>query len=299
MLKVNNVSHAFGENQILDNVSFEANQGDIIGLVAPNGTGKTTLLNILMNFLSPQDGHVSIALENEELDYSTIKRSVQMHRQIIFLPELEDLYDQMTGRDHLELYAKLWQKTTDHVPGIIEKLNIDSYVNNKVHTYSLGMRQRLSFAMLLCADPPIMLMDEVMNGLDPDNIDLLTGILLELRENGKVILIASHLLDNLDIYATRVMFLKDGQVVFLDDELTQQPFLKIEVGETSQEELSKKELWPEGSHLFENHLLAIPVKDKNEQEVSTLVERALINGFTKLSIGQVGTSEWYGEFYGK
>lgn len=297
MLKINQITQAFGDKVILDDVSFEAHSREIIGLVAPNGTGKTTLLNILMDFLSPQEGKITIEKDNETIDYSSIKSKVTMHENIIFLPELEDLYGQLSGLDHLKLYAKLWGESTERVPEIIEKLNIDSYVRDRVSTYSLGMRQRLCFAMLLCANPPIMLMDEVMNGLDPDNVTLLTNILIELKQEGKIILIASHLLDNLDIYVDRVAFMKEGKLKFLDEELTKQSYLKVEVGSSSKEQLLIEDLWAEDAHIFGDHLLAIPIKNKSEKEMAQWIEKFLKNGYSDFSINSIGTSEWYEEFY--
>jgi len=298
MLKINHITHAFHDKIILDDVSFEAHPGEIIGLVAPNGTGKTTLLNILMDFLNPQEGKVTVEKEDDAtLDYSSIKRKVAMHENIVFLPELEDLYGELSGLDHLELYAKLWSHSTDHVPDIIDKLNIDSYVRDRVNTYSLGMRQRLCFAMLLCANPPIMLMDEVMNGLDPDNVTLLTEILIELKQAGKIIIFASHLLDNLDIYSDRIVFMQEGQVTFLDDQLTKQTFIKINVQNTSKKQLEKQGLWSEDTRLFGNHLLAIPTANKTQETIGNITEMALKAGYTELEIGQIGTQEWYDEFY--
>ena len=212
MLKVNHLKQAFGENIIFDDVSFSLKAGEIIGLVAPNGTGKSTLLHILMNFLRPDSGEVMIHEEDTIYDYTSEKNEVEMHKRISFLPELDHLYMDLTGRDHLNYYARLWTGSTEVVQQVIARLDIISYVDTKVRTYSLGMRQRLAFAMVLAADTPIMLMDEVINGLDPDNVRLITDILIELKEQNKTIIIASHLLENLDMYADRVMFLKNGKM---------------------------------------------------------------------------------------
>ncbi|MDN6167206.1 MAG: ATP-binding cassette domain-containing protein, partial [Tetragenococcus koreensis] len=88
---------------------------------------------------------------------------------------------ELSGRDHINLYSALWEEDKSHGQAVIERLNMESYVNRPVDTYSLGMKQRLCFAMLLSANSPVMLMDEVMNGLDPDNVDLITNILMDFR----------------------------------------------------------------------------------------------------------------------
>lgn len=119
----------------------------------------------------------------------------------------------MTGRDRLKLYANLWQNNPQSIENIITKLKMENYVNRKVETYSLGMKQRLCFAMVVSANTPVMLLDEVMNGLDQQNIQLVSQVLLDLRTQNKLIIMASHLLQNLQQYADQVLFLKDGKII--------------------------------------------------------------------------------------
>lgn len=206
MLEIKNVSHQYGSHKVLKNVNFTGNPGEILGLVAPNGAGKTTLLHIIMNFIQPTVGKVEWKDDSGLIDYRSEKSTVAMHRTISYLPEIDDLYVELSGRDHIKLYTALWEEEKEHSESIIERLNMNSYVDRPVHTYSLGMKQRLCFAILLSANTPVMLMDEVMNGLDPDNVDLITEILMDLKAAGKLIFIASHLLDNLDLYADRILF---------------------------------------------------------------------------------------------
>lgn len=97
---------------------------------------------------------------------------------------------------------------------VISALKMNHYVNNKVQTYSLGMRQRLCLAMQIVSNTPFMLMDEVMNGLDPDNVELISKLLEQKKREGKIIVIASHLLENLEKYADRIFFLKDGIFIY-------------------------------------------------------------------------------------
>src|SRR5690625_6724661 len=101
------------------------------------------------------------------------------------MPEQRDLFHQLNGVDHLKLYANMWQKTDEHVEEIIEDLNMGYYVKDKVYTYLLGMRQRLCFEMMLAANNPFMLMDDVMNGRDVSNVILIKGHLESLRAENK------------------------------------------------------------------------------------------------------------------
>lgn len=298
MLKIQHLSQSFGDKIILDNVSFTAKKGEIIGLVAPNGTGKSTLLNIVMNYLSPDSGRVRV---DDQFDYSSKKNEIDMHKKVSFLPEMNDLYGDLSGLDHLKLYGRLWQNWTDHIPKIVNRLLMGHYVKKPVRTYSLGMKQRLCFAMLLAADTEIMLMDEVMNGLDPDNVALLTEILLELKENGKVILIASHLLENLDLFADRVMFLKDGKIVLEKKEpvgdMQENLYLKVKMNSKQYEYLLTEERIPTDHQWIAQSLVCVPLKGRTEEETGDWMSRFMKEGFYDISVGEIGTSEWYKEFY--
>ncbi|PRY75910.1 ABC transporter ATP-binding protein [Alkalibacterium olivapovliticus] len=298
MLRIENVQKAFGKKVILNEVTFEAKAGEIIGLVAPNGTGKSTLLNIIMNFVSPDSGRVSI---KDDLDYSSKKNEIKMHEHLSFLPELNDLYEELSGTEHLKLYAKMWKKDVNKIQGIVNRLNMQGYVKKPVRTYSLGMRQRLAFAMILASDTDIMLMDEVMNGLDPDNVALLTKVLIELKKNGKIVLIASHLLDNLDLYADRILFFREGNILLETREdsvgLADRTFIKIPVTNKDYKFILDNKTLPVGSQFIANKLLAIPIKDLSKEDIGLWINYFIENGKLNVTIGQIGTSEWYEEFY--
>lgn len=211
MIHIDKVTVRFGEKTVLDNIDVQFKPGEIIGLVAPNGTGKSTLLNVLMNYVSPTSGQV---IFNENLKYSNQKSEADIHSKITMMADQSDLYNHLNGRDHLNIYKKMWHKTAINPDEVIEALKMNHYVNNKVRTYSLGMRQRLCLAMQIVSNTPFMLMDEVMNGLDPDNVELISKMLEKKREEGKIIVIASHLLENLEKYADRIFFLKDGMFIY-------------------------------------------------------------------------------------
>ncbi|MDE7049402.1 MAG: ATP-binding cassette domain-containing protein, partial [Lactobacillus sp.] len=209
MLKLKDITLSFGNHIVLDDFNYNFQNGTIYGLVAPNGTGKSTLINVILNNLKPQKGYV----EYNELQYNNEKTTVKLHQEICAFPDQSELFSFMTGRDHLKLYANLWHNDPQKVKDIISTLKMETYIDRKVETYSLGMKQRLCFAMVLATNTSVMLLDEVMNGLDPQNVQLISHILLNLRAQGKLIIMASHLLQNLQQYADQVLFLKNGKII--------------------------------------------------------------------------------------
>lgn len=214
MIQLDNIVVQYGEKKVLKGITKTLNPGQIIGLVAPNGTGKSTLLNVLMNYVVPSQGEVVF---DQNLRYSNKKNEAYIRSLISMMPDQSDLYNHLSGADHLKIYHQMWSRTSIDPEEVIKRLNIAHYVKNKTGQYSLGMRQRLCFAMQIVANTPYMLMDEVMNGLDPDNVELISKLLEEKKKEGKIIIIASHLLENLEKYADQIFFLKDGGFIYSRD----------------------------------------------------------------------------------
>jgi ABC-2 type transport system ATP-binding protein len=209
MLKIQEVSVKLGYKQVLEGISLELDKGKIIGLVAPNGTGKTTLMRTILGMIPFQQGDITI---DDKLSIKNKKQKIEMLKHISLLSDQSELFEEFSGLEHLKLFKNIWKSPID-IEEIVTSLNMDSYVKDKVSSYSLGMRQRLCFAMQLASDTDYLLMDEVMNGLDPDNVQLLSDVLQELKAKGKAIMISSHLLENLQEISDEVYFLKAGKIV--------------------------------------------------------------------------------------
>ncbi|MHA6253274.1 ABC transporter ATP-binding protein [Oceanobacillus sp. CAU 1775] len=295
MLKLDNISVKYKDKVVLENLSLTASEGEIIGLVAPNGTGKTTLFNVISNSLKPNAGTVTL---DGKLQYKSERKEIAIHKHLATLPDQGDLFEELTGVDHMKLYANMWKGNTKQVKKIYESLQMEGYVKRKVKTYSLGMRQRLCFAMIAAADTKVMLMDEVMNGLDVANVSLISKQLMDMKKDGKLIFVASHLLSNLDLYADRVLYLKNGD--FIHEQIASEStdeYIKLSIPEEQYEMLALTYQIPEDHLFIANHLFCIPIKNMNEDEISEWVQRLSSYKENELKIGPLGTVEFYERYY--
>lgn len=262
MIELQNITVEFAGKKVLNDINITFQQGEMIGLVAPNGTGKSTLMNVLMNYLKANRGSLTF---KGGLSYSSKSKEVKIHQFVSMMPDQSDLYNHLSGRDHLKMFATMWNSDRKLINETIEALNMGHYVNKKTGTYSLGMRQRLCFAMQIVSNTEIMLMDEVMNGLDPNNVEVISRMLMEKKEEGKMIIIASHLLDNLEKYADRIFLFKEGKLVDADE-------IVATFSDSALTTLRVKNM-PEH------------VKQALLQKYPALLAQTLVNGMTLISLG--------------
>ena len=206
MLEVHIQNFSYGKKEILNQIDLELPSSQIIGLVAPNGVGKSTLIQILSGHL--RNNGISVSYQGKKYTTDTLF----MRQHIVKMPDQSELYDELNGIEHLNFYATMWKVASGTVQAVVEQLKMEDYIHQKVGGYSLGMRQRLCFALVLVTKADYMLVDEVMNGLDPDNVELISKVLRQLRDEGKTIVIASHLLNNLDSIADKIYFMKEKRI---------------------------------------------------------------------------------------
>lgn len=128
MIDIQNITVQFGTRTVLNDIEIKFNQGEMIGLVAPNGTGKSTLMNVIMNYLQPTKGKV---LFNGNLTYSSKSNEVKIHQFVSMMPDQSDLYNHLSGRTHLKMYAAMWKSDPNLIDQTIEALNMGHYVNKK------------------------------------------------------------------------------------------------------------------------------------------------------------------------
>lgn len=207
VLSVRSISKHFGARKVLNDVSFNIEGGEILGFVGPNGAGKTTAIKVILGLLHADAGEVFIDGMN------TVTQHDEALREVGAIIESPDLYDYLTGRENLMQFARIHGVPEERVDVTAATVGLSNRINDKVKTYSLGMRQRLGVAQAMLHDPKLLLLDEPTNGLDPAGIKDLRETLCALAAEGKAILVSSHLLSELELMCNSLCIIENGVVI--------------------------------------------------------------------------------------
>ena len=204
-IEVKNISKSFGEICAVDDVSFSAYPSQIIALLGPNGAGKSTLINMIAGFLSQNSGKIEIFGKNNE------QYPIETKRDIGFLPEGAPLYADMNVESFLNYIAELKSLAKDEVKRVMSLANIEHVAKQKIETLSKGYKRRVGFAVSILGNPPILLLDEPTDGLDPNQKEHMLGLIKDMS-NEKTIIISTHLLDEAQTIANRIMIMNKGKI---------------------------------------------------------------------------------------
>jgi len=204
ILSIQSITKFYGRIRALHEVSFEVPPGSVFGVLGPNGSGKTTLLGIVMNVLQASGGGYSWFGEPP---------SEKQRRQIGTLLETPNFYHYLSGERNLHIAAAIKGHGEEDIPRVLEMVNLTDRRHSKFSTYSLGMKQRLAIASCLLGNPSVLVFDEPTNGLDPVGIAETRELIRELARQGKTILLASHLLDEVEKVCTHVAILQKGKLL--------------------------------------------------------------------------------------
>jgi ABC-type multidrug transport system ATPase subunit len=201
ILSVNNLSKRYGPIQALNNVSFDVPKGAVFGILGPNGSGKTTLLGIVMDIIKATSGN-----------YNWLGQpgSEAQRKQIGTLLETPNFYHYLSGERNLKIAAAIKGKDPADIPRVLQIVNLFQRKDSKFNTYSLGMKQRLAIASTLLGNPEILVFDEPTNGLDPAGIAEIRELMKQLNREGKTIIMASHILDEVEKVCTHVAIIQKG-----------------------------------------------------------------------------------------
>jgi ABC-2 type transport system ATP-binding protein len=210
MIKTERLSKRYDTLTAVDEVSFEVQPGEVLGFLGPNGAGKTTTMRMLAGFINPTSGTASICGHDVETDTLAAKRSIG------YLPEGAPLYGEMSVRSFLEFIADLRSLTdstrTQRLDYAIGRLQLATVLEQTIETLSKGFRRRVGLAQALLADPPVLILDEPTDGLDPNQKHEVRALINEMSR-GKIIIISTHLLEEVDAVCTRAIIIARGRIV--------------------------------------------------------------------------------------
>ena len=204
VLTLNSISKNYGHIRALNNVSFSVPEGSVFGILGPNGSGKTTMLGIIMDILRATSGSFTLYGQPP---------SAEMRKKTGTLLETPNFYHYLSGERNLRIAAEIKGKGHEQIDDVLKKVNLHHRKEYKFSTYSLGMKQRLAIASCLLGNPDVLVFDEPTNGLDPVGIAEIRQLIKLLATEGKTIIMASHLLDEVEKVCSHVAILKTGNLI--------------------------------------------------------------------------------------
>ena len=267
VLEVKNINKFFGKKQILKDISFDIEEGEILGFVGPNGSGKTTTIKIILGLQKASSGEVYINGENVKENFEKAIRKVGA------IVESPDMYMYLSGLDNLKLVANYYNISHDKIDSIVEFVGLKDRIKDTVSKYSLGMRQRLGIAQAILNKPNLLIVDEPTNGLDPSGIIEFRKMLKELAKKEKMsIFISSHNLAEIENICDKVLLLKEGKIVSSDvlKEVENNDKYKLELSSTLK---LKKEAKVE--IIDDNYIYYLGNKEDIAKFIETLVNKKI------------------------
>lgn len=231
VVQIEHLSKKIKGKTIIDDLNLSLFKGEVFGFLGPNGAGKTTTIRMMVGLMKPTQGKVFIDGHDLTSDYT---KAIEQVGAIVENPEL---YSYMTGYQNLVHFARLSKGVSkDRIAEVIEQVGLKKYINQKVKTYSLGMRQRLGLAQALLHKPKFLILDEPTNGLDPAGIREFRNYLRQIaKEEGVSILVSSHLLSEMELMCDRIGIIQKGKLIDIREvhskDMEQQTIWRFTVGD--------------------------------------------------------------------
>ncbi|MCB9419610.1 MAG: ABC transporter ATP-binding protein [Ardenticatenaceae bacterium] len=205
-----NLTYRYGELTAVDHISFQVAPGEVLGFLGPNGAGKSTTIKMLTGQLRPQEGKATLLNQ----DITKHAKQIQAHIGVCF--EITNLYEQMSAIENLALFARLFGVKRFQAEPLLARVGLDGRGQDRVETYSKGMKQRLMIARALINQPQILFLDEPTEGLDPTSASAIRRIIREEQARGATVFLTTHDMMEADKLSDRVAFINQGKIVALD-----------------------------------------------------------------------------------
>lgn len=257
ILSIENLSKHYGRIKAVDQLSFEINKGDIYGILGPNGSGKTTLLAIVLDVINSRSGTFKW--------FGNLPNKNNRKRLGAIL-ETPNFYPYLSAVKNLEIIADIKGVSYEEISKVLESVNLSARKNSRFKTYSLGMKQRLAIAAALLGNPEVLILDEPTNGLDPQGIAEIRNLITEIAKKGITIILASHLLDEVQKICSHVTVLKQGKKLYsgkVDKVLNESELIEISGPDLDTITKALKEFDKVLNVEQENNLLVVKLADES------------------------------------
>lgn len=273
ILSLKNLDKKYGSVHAVNNLSFDIKKGNIYGILGPNGSGKSTTLGIILNVVNKSSGN-----------FSWFNGKLSTHealKKVGAIIERPNFYPYMTAVQNLKLICKIKEISTEIIDEKLKTVNLYERKNSKFSTFSLGMKQRLAIASALLNDPEILILDEPTNGLDPQGIHEIRQIITEIASKGTTILLASHLLDEVEKICSHVIIIRNGIKLYggsVDEMTASKGFLELKIEKDEEKLLAALKLHPSVKKVVKNREIIIAAlrDDISATEMNTfLFEKGL------------------------
>ncbi len=210
VLKLQHVHKKFGQKEVLKDISFSVNSGEIIGYIGSNGAGKSTTIKIILGLIDEYEGDVYVFGES-------IRGQIDYKRKIGYVPEISDMYDNLTANEYISFIGMLYGLDSYNAilkgKEMMSVFGIEDAINGRIHTFSKGMRQKLSIITGMLHNPDILFLDEPLGGIDANSVLVFKEILHNLKRAGKTIFYSSHILEVVEKLSDRILLLNEGNIV--------------------------------------------------------------------------------------
>jgi len=266
ILSLQNLDKKYGKVHAVKNLSFTIEKGNVYGILGPNGSGKSTTLGIILNVVNKSGGRFSW-FDGQLSTHDALKK-------VGAIIERPNFYPYMTAKQNLALICKIKGIATDKIDEKLEIVHLFERRDSKFSTFSLGMKQRLAIASALLNDPEILILDEPTNGLDPEGIHEIREIIKSIASNGTTILLASHLLDEVEKVCSHVIVIRKGEKLYagsVDEMTASNGVLEVKIDHKENELIS----------FLENHNAVFKVTKQHETIMATLQTNVMASAINK------------------
>ena len=272
ILTIDNLVKDYGKIKAVNKLSLNVEEGSVYGLLGPNGSGKTTTLGIILDVIKKTSGNYS---------WFGNASSKETRKKIGAILEVPAFYPYLSARRNLHIISKIKEKGADRIDEVLKLVNLHDRKDDPYRTYSLGMKQRLAIGAALLSDPPVLILDEPTNGLDPQGIAEIRKLILQVAKEGKTILLASHILDEVQKVCTHFAVLKKGAKIYsgsVDEALNGSKTIEIASRDMEKLSIVVKEFRHLKSLVEEKDLLSLHLNDSADaHELNAfLIEKGIV-----------------------